>query len=474
MAFAARALVGLGLLLGFAACGERAFEGAAEVSSDQAVADCDLTMILAGDAIIAAPWSEVREPAFLKLVAEIRAADVAIVNLETTIHTFKGYAQANAGGSYLSAAPEIAGELAWAGIDMVAHANNHTFDYGSIAVLENLGHVADAGLVLAGSGKDLRDARAPAYFDAPNGKVALVSMASSFTPYGRASRSRPDMHGRPGLNPLAVKWRKEFVVTESLARALQTLGGALGYGAKWSSGERFRLAGYPFRVGERNGLDRGHKIDRHDLEGNLEAIREAAARADTVVVSIHAHNQGNWLRDFARQAIDAGADVFHAHGPHKILEIEFYKGKPVFYSLGDFVYQAKQVARMPSEFYDKFGLGDEASLNELRAVWTANPLSPKTVTRQAYEGLAARLCFKGASVEEVRLLPLDLHFDQRPPDRGRPDFASAALGRKIIDRVARQSGAGGTRIGYDPEDNVGLIRSPRDARANAAADDFGG
>jgi Bacterial capsule synthesis protein PGA_cap len=68
------------------------------------------------------------EPKFLQLVAEIRGADVALANLEMVIHEFKGYAQQDSGGTYMAARPEVATELAWAGFDMVGHANNHTFD----------------------------------------------------------------------------------------------------------------------------------------------------------------------------------------------------------------------------------------------------------------------------------------------------------------------------------------------------------
>ena len=54
------------------------------------------------DALITWPWSHVREADFLGLIDEIRAADVAIVNLETVIHEFKGHAQADSGGTYMA------------------------------------------------------------------------------------------------------------------------------------------------------------------------------------------------------------------------------------------------------------------------------------------------------------------------------------------------------------------------------------
>jgi Bacterial capsule synthesis protein PGA_cap len=91
------------------------------------------------------------------------------------------------------------------------------------------------------------------------------------------------------------------------------------------------------RVGDGLGLRWGRRIDSKDLADNLTSVREAAAKADLVVFSIHAHEQGRWLTDLAHRIIDAGADVFFAHGPHRMLGIEIYKDKPIFYGLGDFV-----------------------------------------------------------------------------------------------------------------------------------------
>ena len=200
--------------------GSRADETPSLSPSRPVAADGELTLFLAGDAIITQPWSADRAPDFLALVDEIRGADAAVVSLEMLFHEYRGYAQADSGGGYVAARPAIAAELAWAGVDLVAHANNHSFDYGSIGVLENLENVAQAGLVLAGSGKDLQSARAPAYFPHPDGKVALVSTASTFAPYGKASRSRPDLHGRPGLNPLTTEAGRYLEIPPFAARTL--------------------------------------------------------------------------------------------------------------------------------------------------------------------------------------------------------------------------------------------------------------
>lgn len=383
----------------------------------------ELSIFLAGDSIIVKPWSNVDDPAFLRLVDQIRKADVAITNLETVIHEFKGFPQADSGGTYMSSPPQVASELAWAGFDMVAHANNHTFDYGSIGVLETLENVEKAGLVLAGSGKDLQKARAPAYFKSPKGTVALVATASSYIRYGRAGLSRPDLHGRPGLNPLKVSWGLTLPYTGPITIIIPA----------------------------------GARIDPEDLEGNLEAVRAARDRADLVVFSIHAHEQGRWLRALAHQVIDAGADVFFAHGPHEIRGIEMYRCKPIFYGLGDFVFQQEQITRLPAEYYEARGLKADATLEELRPVQDKRR-SPEPNTRVAtHEGLGAVVQIGKNGASEVRLIPVDLGSGQPIPIRGRPKLADSQLGRKIIGDAAERSKPFGTTIHYQESENVGLV-----------------
>ena len=246
-----------------------------------------------------------------------------------TLHDFEGYAQADSGGMHLAARPRIAHELAWAGIDMVSGANNHAFDYGSTGVLDTLDSVAAAGMVIAGSGRDLQAARAPAYFTHPDGTVALVSTAATFVPYGKASHTRPDLHGRPGLNPLTTV--KQLEVPALVAEAIWTAGGLAGLRRQRLGDAAFGMLGFRIQAHDGFGLRKGRWVDPHDLEGNLASVKTAAAAADVAVFAIHAHEQGPWLTRLAHQVIDAGADVFLAHGPHAVLGIEIYQGRPIIY-----------------------------------------------------------------------------------------------------------------------------------------------
>lgn len=219
-----------------------------------------------------------READFLGLIDEIRAADVAIANLETVIHEFKGHAQADSGGTYMASPPQIAAELKWAGFDMLAHANNHAFDYGASGILETVEHVEREGLIIAGSGRDLQRARAPQYVRCDGVRVALVAMAADFVSYGKASCSRPDLHGRPGINPLRVVSERSMTLRplKAAKRAWEYCRRVLRAPA-WRAATDLEIA-----------VSWGQEVAPTDAKANLEFIAAAASNADIVVVSIHA------------------------------------------------------------------------------------------------------------------------------------------------------------------------------------------
>ncbi|MCX7305658.1 MAG: CapA family protein [Hyphomicrobiales bacterium] len=418
-----------------------------------------MSIFLGGDAIIIQPWSMTEDPAFAAVVAEMRAADATIVNLETVIHEHRGFAQPECGGICMASPPEIAQELRWAGVDIAAGANNHSFDYGSEGVLETLDHVAAAGIGLAGIGRDLQAARAPVVFDSEAGSVGLVSMASTYIPYGRASNSRSDMPGRPGLNPLSLTPKILATVTKRTASRLARWKIVAGARRKPARGDILGFFRWRILVGDRSALNLHERAaSEGDLRANLDAIADAASKADLTVASIHAHRQDAWLRKFAHQAIDRGADVVFVQGPHEVRAIEFHAGKPIFYSLGDFVFQPHRVSRFPSEMYDMFGLGPDATVEELRTKLESGTRLSRN--RKTFEGVAAVLDFRDRKIERIRLLPLDLQFAAPPEIRGLPRMADAELGRKIVAEIADLSRKHGTVVRYDAASNEGQVELP--------------
>jgi poly-gamma-glutamate capsule biosynthesis protein CapA/YwtB (metallophosphatase superfamily) len=430
-----------------------------EYSAENTTPPDEISVFIAGDAIITQPWSHINEPEFLKLIDDVSSADVAAVNLEMLIHDFEAYPSANSGGTWMAARPVIAQELKWAGFDMVSNANNHSFDYGTIGVLKTVEHIEKAGIKIAGVGKDLQRASAPVYYDTPKGRIALISTASTFTDYGRAGRSRPDIHGRPGLNPLEVNTTTVATITQSSADNLRNLVESEGIiaGGRGRGGGTTRILGQTFQIGDKNETTTVSTINELDLERNLNSIREARQNADIVIVTIHQHGWGG-LVEFAHKSIEAGADLFFGHGPHVIRGIEMYRGKPIFYSLGDFVFQNEQVEFLPDEFFRQYGLGDEATPEEAQSVRSANGTRGFPTRKTAWEGLAARINFKNGEVTGIRLIPVDMGFGKPLPIRGMPKYADNELGKYIIDFTINVSKEYGTEIEYIESENIGIVK----------------
>ena len=66
-----------------------------------------------------------------------------------------------------------------------------------------------------------------------------------------------------------------------------------------------------------------------------------------------------------KKCIDAGATTYIIHGPHQLRGIDIYKGRPIFYSLGNFIFQNETIDPMPADYYEKYGLPDTALASDL-------------------------------------------------------------------------------------------------------------
>ena len=189
-------------------------------------ADEEFTMALTGDSIITRKLSVYDEPEFLDMIELLRGADVAFTNLEILFHDYEPYPAAVSGGTWMRADPELAHELAWAGIDLVSRANNHSGDYGTLGLELTTRYVEEAGLVHAGVGMSLAEAREAKFLETSKARVALISLASSFAAHMRAGRSRDDVPARPGLNPLRLK--TTYVLPEQTYENVRAAADSLG------------------------------------------------------------------------------------------------------------------------------------------------------------------------------------------------------------------------------------------------------
>ena len=417
--------------------------------------DNSFSMFMAGDAIISRPWSQIEDDRFGLLVERMRSADATIVNLEMLLHEYNGFPQPDI-LYHLGAPPQIAHELTWAGVDMVGHANNHTNDYGAIGILETVENVEKAGLILAGSGKDLQRARSPAYFKTDKGVVALVAATATHKDYAFASPSRQDMHGRPGPNPLTglnLQRRRLPGLLGKAAHRLERLARSPG---KQFYDRCLSLTGsgssaIPPRV--------SRHTDPKQLSGNVAAVREAREKADLVVFSLHTHDGGWWREDLAHYFIDAGVDIFFVQGPHDIRGIEIYKGKPIFYCMGNFVNHLEWIDRHPIEFFESLGLSFNAPMEEGLAAKHAQRQRKKHRELE-FQGFGTVLDFDGWRLKRIQILPLDLGPGRSSDDRGFPYLATGARAREIVNHVAWLSGHYGVDLRFDEATGTGIVELP--------------
>ena len=431
----------------------------------------DLTLVASGDTMITRRLSVFQEDRFKSLVDLFRKADVGFTNLEMLMHEYE-HPPGSAGGTFTASEPRNLEELSWAGINLVSSANNHAYDYGEGGLTTNLRHLQASGLAHAGTGRNLSEARAPGYLETARGRVALISAASTFPESGRALDQRPDAMGRPGLNPL--RFETAYTVDRTAFDRLRSISSELGLEAKKEAERRFRFEGaipedtdteFHF-MGSKFLLGEEFKVSTSpnptDLEGNLRWIREARRMADWVLVSFHCHESGahrddppDFLATFARACVDEGADAFIGHGPHATRGIEVYQGKPILYSLGNFVFQNETVRWQPSYNYDLVKLDHAATPADFYDARSHKDSRGFPADPVYWQSVVAQCDYRGGSLREIRLHPIDLGHGRPRSQRGRPVLADENVGRQILQRLQRLSKPFGTSI--EVEDGVGRV-----------------
>ena len=420
------------------------------------------TMALTGDAIITRKLSVYNEPPFLEMIKLIRSADVAFTNFEMLLHDYEPYPMHKSGGTYMRAKPSMAKELIWAGFDIVSTANNHTGDYGSEGMRLTLKYLNDYGLVNAGAGESLEEAREAKFIETSKARVALISCASTFPDHSRAGTSRGDTSSRPGLSPL--RFNTEFTVTKAHFDNIKKLKKDIEP-SKFSKEDKNSLteinfSGRNYKIGKENIIMT--KTNQKDLKEIERVVGSSVHMADYTIVTIHAHESdgkksvpAKFLIEFSRKMIDAGADVVVGHGPHVLRGIEIYKGKPIFYSLANFMFQNETLLRVPEENYARYNLGNDAQINDWNSKRYANDTRGFPTEREIWESVIAYPIWDKSGLFKIELYPISLGFGKKRTIRGRPMFANKVLSRKIINDLIQRSKPFGTKIEY--KDGIGII-----------------
>ena len=456
-----------------------------EKELETSIAD-GFTLAAVGDLIMGRPLSQTlpNDPGFAAVVRIVREASAAFGNFENVaidLSRTPAHAYPGKGDVALVADPAGGRDLAKLGFDVVSRANNHRMDWGIEGMRETTRVLDQAGLVHAGVGENRADARAARYLETPEGRVALVSMASSTGTSKDAMPGRGGAPGRPGVS--AVRITQSFVLPKDALARLRDVQAALDAPGKAceitsasarerrdkaerDSGETVTLLGTEFRLGERAATH--FEMDPVDREEIRRVIRQGKQHSDLLIASIHAHETGlgceepgDYLPVLAHEAIDAGAGVFIAHGEHRLMPIEIYKGRPIFYSLANFFWCdilepiGEETFEANRELLTRaFGDPRRATDQDLLAVWNAAGYDDPRV----FQTIVAVCRWEKGKVSEVRLYPVDLGYGQRLTVSGTPRLASLELGQEILTRLQRISKPYGTRI--EIVQGVGVIRLP--------------
>lgn len=211
----------------------------------------------------------------LKVSNWLKEADVLFGNLETPLTPGRRIVT---GEMVFRADPALAVTLKNFNFSILSLANNHTMNFGSEGIINTFSSFDQADLAYVGAGNNELEA----------GRAKFVS--------------------HQGIRLAFLAYNDSDVVPKSYAASAESPGTAF-----------------------------------MDIERMTQAVREAKQEADFVVVSVHSgreyeayHSQRQ--EEFSRAAIDAGAELVLGHHPHVVQDAEIYKGKLIFYSLGNFVF----------------------------------------------------------------------------------------------------------------------------------------
>ena len=220
-----------------------------------------------------------------ELLTHMKEADIMCLNNEFT-YSVNGVPME--GKMYtFRANPEKVSILHEMGVDIVKLANNHVYDYGRQAFEDTLDTLSDAGIAYVGAGHNLKEAMQPVYIELDGKIIAFVA----------ASR--------------AEKYKMTPQATEESPGILRC----------------------------------------YDTELFMETIRKAKENADFVLAYVHWGTEYSYELEevqltTGKEYLDAGADVVIGAHSHCLQGMEYYDGKPIIYSLGNFWFNAKTLDSM--------------------------------------------------------------------------------------------------------------------------------
>jgi len=418
-----------------------------------------LTVAAAGDCVIFKPLPFAQEDTgFRDALRIIQNANLAVTDLEENLLDPSNVPPAEASDAvrWPHGAIRQAQDLRRAGFSVVSLANDHALDYGEDGI-GRTNHILDeAGLLHAGSGDDLEQARASVNIGvaAPR-RAAVMAIAISASSESRATYAHGEILGRPGISSL--KYTPDVTVDPATFATLKS-SSAVVRDESNPSPDRLMLSGTPIKKGARTVVE--FVPDERDADDIFSRIRSARSKSDVVIVMLHSHEPSNASQEpadfvvrFAHAMVDAGANLVVGDGPHQLRGIEIYKGAAILYSLGNFVFDYGLVDPQALNLYD-----DGADLYRLALGAFAEsevPPPPRFDESQWWEGAIAVSAFENGTLKSLTLQPIDLGASLPLAQRGLPRLAVGERSDEILQRLANLSRGLGTQ--FRVENGVGVV-----------------
>lgn len=425
------------------------------------------TFVATGDSILTRRLSPITRDGFTRLVDLVRHADVAYTNVEMVFPGADRTPGATYHGTHLGVEPELLDEFPWLGFDVYGLANNHAADYGPNGLAASMAQLNARGMPFAGVGHTLREARKPVYVQTRSARVALISAGSSNARLALAADAGDGDVGRPGMAPIRLN-RTHFIRQDRFddLRAIIAESGVdtqpkgttapgifLPYPDRnvWDGPPPggFAVEGVHFAPGATSHIETAAL--QRDVDALIDVVDEARRQADLVFVALHCHEgtNGRWnsdtpaefLRPLAHSLIDAGAHAVVGSGPHMLRGVELYRGKPICYSLGNFIFTLETTASFPLEVYEQVGMPPISTTADLY-----DRITGYATEKRFWQTVVPRFEFADGELVASELVPVTLGHGQPRGQRGCPVLADEPDAKEILDRLGELSRPFDTRI----------------------------
>jgi len=272
---------------------------------------------------------------FLKIRDYLKSADLVFGNLETPITEGPEIPDFE---MVFRSNPGTEQTLKQAGFSVLSLANNHTPNFGEQGLKDTFNYLAEVGIKFVGAGNNEQEANQPVYIETKGIKFAFLA------------------------------YNDTYVVPASYEATNNHAGTAF-----------------------------------MRIERMTEAVKETKQKTDFVIVSLHAgieytDKPNDSQVNFAHAAIDAGADLVIGHHPHVVQTMEKYKGKYIFYSLGNFVFDQPQSQETKEGLAIKvYFAKDGINKISLLPVVMENLVQPRMTNQSEAEKILQRLKFSLAN-----------------------------------------------------------------------------